>query len=59
MKKLTFFERRALLLMHHHLKYDERGICYRGYHNDTIMAIARVLLGGRDPVKFVYQFLEE
>lgn len=41
------------------LRYDADENFYKCRHNDMVLALARVLLGGRDPLDFARLTLEE
>lgn len=55
-KKFTWLERNACLVLSY-LKYKDDGY-YKCRFNDMILNIARVLLGGRDPIDYMCIVLE-
>lgn len=57
-KQLTFSEKMACKVMSK-LRYNEKDEFYKCFWNDSIMWIACLFLGGRDPVKFAIWLLDQ
>ena len=56
--KLRWNERLVCRVMSH-LRYDKDDWFYECPYNDTLCRISWFLLGGRDPIKFMVQVVEE
>lgn len=55
-RKLTWLDHLACRVMGD-LKYNKDGAFYKCWRNDMILNIARLLLGGRDPIDFACNLL--